>query len=232
MAKVAVVLAGSGVYDGSEIQEAVLTLLRLDEKGADVTVFAPKTKQMHVINHLTSRPVKENRNVLVESARITRGAVKPLSEATARFDALVIPGGFGAAKNLCNFAVKGAACTVNKDLEKLILAYHKAKKPVAAFCIAPVILARVLGKAGIKAKVTVGKDKDPAAAAINKMGGEHVECAVDGIVIDRLNKVVSTPAYMLGPSVAPVSKGIFKAVDATLKLIEQRVPVTKKKRGK
>ncbi|MFH0881382.1 MAG: isoprenoid biosynthesis glyoxalase ElbB [bacterium] len=219
MAHVAVVLSGSGVYDGSELHEAVITLLRLSEKGAKVTIFAPDVKQMHVINHLTGKESKEKRNVLVEAARIARGAIKPLSQATARYDALILPGGFGAAKNLSNFAVKGAKCRVNRELEKLILAFHKAGKPIAPMCIAPTVVARVLGKAKIPVKLTIGND--PAtAAAIVKMGAEHVECPVDDVVIDRKNRIVSAPAYMYNASISDVAKGIRKLVDATLKMVK------------
>ncbi len=219
MAHVAVVLSGSGVYDGSEIHEAVITLLRLSEKGAKVTIFAPDVKQMHVINHLTGKESRESRKVLAEAARIARGTIKPLSKATARYDALIMPGGFGAAKNLSNFAVSGAKCRVNRDLEKLILAFHKAGKPIAPMCISPTVVARVLGKAKIRVKLTIGNDPG-TAAAINKMGAEHVECPVDDVVVDRKNKIVSAPAYMYDASIADVAKGIRKLVDTTLKMVK------------
>ena len=219
MPHIAVVLSGSGVYDGSEIHEAVITLLRLSEKGAKVTIFAPNVKQMHVIDHSTGKETKEKRNVLVEAARIARGHIKPLSQATARYDALIIPGGFGAAKNLSNFAVKGHTCRVNKDLEKLILAFHAKGKPIAPMCIAPTIVARVLGKAKIPVKLTIGNDAW-TAGMINKMGAEHVECPVNDCVVDRKNRVVSAPAYMYDASIADVAKGIRKLVDTTLKMVK------------
>lgn len=219
MAKVAVVLSGSGVYDGSELHEAVLTLLHLDETGAEITCFAPDKEQMHVINHAKGEPVEgETRNVLVEAARIARGDIKPLSEAKADdFDALVLPGGYGAAKNLCTFAVEGADCKVDPDLEKLILFFHDQGKPVAPMCIAPAAVAKVFGSRGIKVRLTIGSDPE-TADAINAMGGEHVECPVDDVVVDETHKIVSTPAYMLGPSISDVNKGIRKLVNKVMEL--------------
>lgn len=216
MAKVGVVLSGCGVYDGAEIHEATLTLLFLDQEGAEIICMAPNVDQMDVVNHIKGEAVGEKRNVLVESARIARGAIKDMKDVKAGdLDALVFPGGFGAAKNLCNFAVKGTDCTVNPEVARLIKEMHSAKKPIGFACIAPVIAAKVLGSFG--PRVTIGNDKG-TAEAIEKMGGKHVDSPVDGAVVCRQNKIVSTPAYMLGPTISKVSLGMEKFVNEVLKL--------------
>ncbi len=221
MKKVAVVLSGSGVYDGSELHEAVLTLLHLDEQGADAQCFAPDQEQMHVVDHLKGSPVKgQSRNMLVESARIARGAIKPLSELKAKnFDALILPGGFGAAKNLSTFAVDGVNCRVNEQLTKLILDFHSEQKPIAPMCIAPAVIARVLGARGIMVKLTTGDDPG-TANTLRAMGAEPVYCKVDEICVDEQHKIVSTPAYMLGTSIKQVNKGIGKLVKKVLELAQ------------
>jgi enhancing lycopene biosynthesis protein 2 len=215
--KIAVVLSGSGVYDGSEVHEATLTLLHLDRHGVDVTCFAPDKPQMHVIDHHAGEEVAgEIRNARVEAARIARGEVRPLSELEAAdFDAVVLPGGYGAAKNLCDFAVNGADCSVDPDLEAAVLDFHGAGKPVAPMCIAPAAVAKIFGKGGIRVKLTIGSDAE-TAQAIDTMGAEHVNAEVDEIVVDPDHKIVSTPAYMLGPSIAHVDRGISKLVDEVI----------------
>ncbi len=219
MAKIAVVLSGSGVYDGSELHEAVLTLLYLDEAGAEVQCFAPDINQMHVINHSKGEPAEgESRNVLTEAARIARGDIKPLSELKASdFDALVFPGGFGAAKNLCTFAVDGPECMVDDEAARSVIEFNEANKPVAPMCIAPALVAKVLGEKGIKVKLTIGNDPG-TAEAIDSMGAEHVNCSVDDCVVDESNKIVSTPAYMLGPGIKDISKGIKALVNKVMEL--------------
>jgi len=213
MTKVGVVLAGSGVMDGSEIHEATLTLYFLDRAGAEIVCMAPDVEQRDVVNHLKGEPSDETRNVLVEAARIARGNIKDIKEIKASdLDALIFPGGYGAAKNLCDFAVKGADCTVNPEVERLIKEMHEAGKPMGFICIAPVIAAKVLG-----AEVTIGNDKD-TAAAIEKMGGKHMVRNVDDIAFDEKNNVVSTPAYMLGPTISKVALGIEKLVNKVLEL--------------
>ncbi len=213
MKKVGVVLAGSGVMDGSEIHEATLTLYFLDRAGAEIVCMAPDVEQKDVVNHLKGEPSNETRNVLVEAARIARGNIKDIKEIKASdLDALIFPGGYGAAKNLCDFAIKGADCTVNPEVERLIKEMHEAGKPMGFICIAPVIAAKVLG-----AEVTIGNDKD-TAAAIEKMGGKHVVRNVDDIAVDEKNNVVSTPAYMLGPTISKVALGIEKLVNKVLEL--------------
>lgn len=199
MKKVGVVLSGSGVYDGTEIHEAVLTLLALDRAGAQAVCFAPDKPQRHVINHLSGEEAAESRNVLIESARIARGAVQPLALAeAAQLDALIVPGGFGAAKNLSNFAEAGAECWVDEDLARLTREMHKANKPIGLMCIAPALLPKLLDQ---QARLTIGNDPD-LGEVIDAMGGEPVICPVDDIVVDREHKIVTTPAYMLAPSIA------------------------------
>jgi len=222
MTRIAVVLSGSGVYDGSEIHEATLTLLHLDEAGASVQCFAPDKDQMHVIDHLQGEPVGgETRNVLVEAARIARGDIKPLDQLKAAdYDAVIFPGGYGAAKNLCTFAVDGANCTVDNEVKRVVLEFHSAGKPVAPMCIAPALVARVLGEKGVKPKLTIGSDRD-TAAALETMGAEHVECTVEEIVVDDANNLVSTPAYMLGPGIKDISKGIGKLVRTVIQRVEK-----------
>ncbi|KTC43744.1 isoprenoid biosynthesis protein [Pseudomonas fluorescens ABAC62] len=216
--KIAVILSGCGVYDGAEIHESVITLLRLDQRGAQVQCFAPDIKQMHVINHLTGEEMPESRNVLVESARIARGEVKSLKEADVEdFDALIVPGGFGAAKNLSDFATQGAECSVNPEVLALAEAFAEAGKPVGLICISPALAAKIYGP-GVTC--TIGTCAD-TAAALDKMGATHQECAVEDIVEDTQRKLVSTPAYMLGKNISEVASGINKLVDRVLELTHE-----------
>lgn len=215
--KVAVILSGCGVYDGAEIHESVITLLRLDQRGAQVQCFAPNIAQMHVINHLTGKEMPESRNVLVESARIARGEVKDIREAKAEdFDALIVPGGFGAAKNLSNFAVEGANCSVNPDVLALAEAFADACKPVGLICISP-LAAKIYGPGVV---CTIGRDAG-TAAAVEKMGGTHEECDVHDIVEDTQRKLVTTPAYMEAKSISEAAGGIYKLVDRVLELTHE-----------
>lgn len=216
MVKVGVVLSGCGVFDGAEIHEATLTLLFLDRAGADIICMAPDVDQMDVVNHMKGEAMAEKRNILIEASRIARGNIKNIKDVTsADLDALVFPGGYGAAKNLCNFAIKGVDCTVNPDVDRLIKAMHGARKPTGFICIAPVIAAKVLGFAS--PKITIGNDAG-TAQAIEKMGGKHITCSVENAVVDIENKIVTTPAYMLGPTISKVSLGIEKLVTELLKL--------------
>lgn len=217
MKQVAVVLSGCGVYDGAEIHEAVLTLLALDRAGAQAVCFAPDKAQLHVINHLSGEEMPESRNVLQESARIARGKIQALSQANAeQLDALIVPGGFGAAKNLSSFATQGAECSVDPDLSKLILEMHKRNKPMGFMCIAPTLLPKVLDQ---PLRLTIGNDPD-LGEVIDAMGGEPVICPVDDIVVDIENKVVTTPAYMLAQSIGEAAQGIDKLVSRVLDLVE------------
>lgn len=214
--KVAVILSGCGVYDGSEIYESVITLLRLDQRGASVQCFAPDIAQMHVINHLTGEPMPESRNVLVEAARLARGAIKPLTEARAEdFDALIVPGGFGAAKNLSDFAVKGSACAVQPQVLETARAFAAAGKPIGLICIAPTLAVQIFGK-GVRC--TLGSEDSEAAQALGEMGAEHIAASVEDIVVDEVHKLVTTPAYMLARSICEAATGINKLVDQVLEL--------------
>ena len=215
MKKVAVVLSGCGVFDGTEIHESVLTLLRLEQQGASYQCMAPNIDQLHVINHLKGEVAEgESRNVLVEAARIARGEIIDLATANpADYDALIIPGGFGAAKNLSNFAIKGPDCHVNTDLLAFAQAIHQANKPVGLICIAPAMTPLLFGEG---ATCTIGTDQE-TAAAIEAMGGQHTNCPVDDIVIDEQKKLITTPAYMLAGSIVEAASGINKLVDEVLK---------------
>ncbi|WP_440876283.1 isoprenoid biosynthesis glyoxalase ElbB [Thalassotalea sp. PLHSN55] len=218
MKKIAVILSGSGVYDGSEIHEAVLTLLSIEQQGAKYRCFAPNIEQYHVINHLTGEVSEnESRNVLVESARIARGDVEDLTELVVdEFDALIVPGGFGAAKNLCNFAINGQDCDINAHVLTAAQAFANAKKPAGYMCIAPAMLPLIYGQ-GIEG--TVGTDSG-VSDSISAMGMTHKDCAVDNIIVDADHKVVSTPAYMLASSIAEAATGINKLVKAVLYLCD------------
>ncbi len=215
--KIGVILSGCGVYDGSEIHEAVLTLLALDRRGAEVVACAPNVAQMHVVNHLTGEVVEgETRNVLVESARIARGNIRDIAEVKgAELDGLVIPGGFGAAKNLCDFAVRGPECTVHPEVERLVREVHGQGKPVAAVCIAPALLARILGSES--PALTIGNDPE-TAAALEKMGAKHLACPVKDRVVDEERKLITTPAYMLAQGIAEAAEGIDRTVATLLEM--------------
>lgn len=217
MKKIGVVLSGSGVYDGSEIHEAVITLLAIAREGAEAVCFAPDKSQTDVINHLTGEPMGESRNVLIEAARIARGAIQPIAQASINdLDALIVPGGFGAAKNLSSFASLGSECTVDPGLKKLVLEMHQAGKPLGFMCIAPAMLPKIFD---VPLRLTIGTDID-TAEAIEEMGAEHVPCPVDDIVVDEDNKVVTTPAYMLAHNIAEAAAGIEKLVSRVLVLTE------------
>jgi enhancing lycopene biosynthesis protein 2 len=215
--KIGVVLSGCGVRDGSEIHEAVLTLLAIDRNGAEAVCMAPDM-EVPEVNHLAMQETGAKRNVLVESARIARGNIRNIKDVKAAdLDAVIFPGGFGAAKNLCDFAVKGAAATIQPDVARLVRDMAKAKKPIGAICIAPALIAAILGKE-YAPSLTIGNDAG-TASAINQTGSKHVECPVTEFVVDRENKMVSTPAYMLATRISESAEGIEKAVKAVLDLI-------------
>ncbi len=220
MAKVGVVLSGCGVYDGSEIHEAVITLLALDRGGVEAVCMAPDI-DVPVVNHLSGEPAAgETRNVLVESARIARGNIRDIAEVKAsELDALIFPGGFGAAKNLCDFAFKGTDCTANPEVARLVREVVAAKKPLAAVCIAPALISRILGDDELAHKLTIGNDEG-TAEALTKMGTEHVECPVGNFVVDPANKLISSPAYMLAGSIREAAEGIEKTVAELLKMLD------------
>lgn len=217
MKKIGVVLSGCGVRDGSEIHEAVSALLAIDQAGCEAVCMAPNV-DFAVTDHLAMRETGERRNVLVESARIARGNIRDIKEVRATdLDAVVFPGGFGAAKNLCDFAVKGSAASVNPEVSRLLKEMVAAKKPIGVICIAPAMLAAALGKE-LAPTITIGNDAG-TAAEINKTGAIHQECPVTGFVVDKKNKIVSTPAYMLAERISQVQQGIEKCVKEVIKLI-------------
>jgi enhancing lycopene biosynthesis protein 2 len=218
MKKIAVCLSGCGFLDGAEIHESVLTLLAIDQAGAKAVCCAPDVAQAGVVNHVTHKAGEGMRNVLVESARIARGEIKNVRDMKAAdVDALIFPGGFGAAKNLCTFAGEGAKCSVNADVERFAEEILNAKKPIGAICIAPALLARIVGKRDLHPEMTIGTDQ-ATAAAINEMGARHVACEVTNMVVDERHKIVSTPAYMLGKGPAEVFEGIRKLVNEVIRL--------------
>ena len=217
MKKIGVVLSGCGVRDGSEIHEAVLTLLAIDRNGAKAVCLAPDM-ELDEVNHLRMEETGAKRNVLVEAARIARGEISDIKGiSAAELDAVVLPGGFGAAKNLCSFAAQGAKGSVQPDVLRLIREMALAKKPICAICIAPTVLALALGK-DFAPQLTIGTDRS-TAQAISATGSQHVDCAVSDCVIDKEHRIVSTPAYMLAGSISEAAEGIEKAIKATLDLI-------------
>ncbi|OAN54137.1 isoprenoid biosynthesis protein ElbB [Paramagnetospirillum marisnigri] len=214
--KFAVVLSGCGVYDGAEIHEAVLTLLAIDRQGGSYQCFAPDRDQLHVVNHLTGEATGETRNVLVEAARIARGAIKPVTAFSPEdFDALIFPGGFGAAKNLCSFAVDGPGCSVDPGVEAAVKAMAKAGKPIGALCIAPALLAKILGD-GVT--VTIGNDPG-TAEAIEAMGAKHTVAGHGGVVVDQARKLVTSPCYMLESSIGQIADGAENTVRTLIGLL-------------
>ena len=215
--KVGVILSGCGVFDGAEIHESVITMLALDRAGAEMVICAPDVEQMHVVNHHTGEVAEgESRNVRIEAARIARGPVADVADIKADdLDALILPGGFGAAKNLCDFAVAGADCEVNPDVAALVREVHAQGKPVAAVCIAPALLAKVLGSEG--PALTIGNDAD-TAGAMETLGATHIECPVTEFVIDRERKLITSPAYMLAQNISEAAEGIEKTVAALMEL--------------
>jgi enhancing lycopene biosynthesis protein 2 len=214
--KIGVILSGCGVYDGSEIHEAVFTLLAIDTNGAEAVCMAPDMALAEV-NHLSGEATGATRNVLVESARIARGKIRNIAEVTAGdLDAVILPGGFGAAKNLCDFALKGAGASIQPEVARLLKEMAAAKKPIGAICIAPVVVAALLGKE-CSPEVTIGNDAG-TAAAISATGSKHVDCPVTEFVVDRKNRIVSTPAYMLAGRIGEAYEGITKTVKAVIDL--------------
>lgn len=212
MKNFAVILAGCGVFDGAEIHEAVMTLYAIAKNGATYSIFAPDVDQHHVVNHLTGKEMPEKRNVLLESARIARGKIRSLPELDVRnFDAVIFPGGFGVAKNLCNFAFKGADCEVNAEVKKVIKETVSLRKPLGALCISPVLLAAVLGEV----EITLGSDGS-SAQAVTKMGAKHKVTTHGDVVIDEKHKIFTTPCYMLDATIVQIAQGAENIVKAML----------------
>lgn len=214
--KFAVVLSGCGYLDGSEIHESIMTLLAIKQSGGEYQCFAPDIKQHHVVDHISGREEPESRNVLKEAARIARGNIKPLAAfKAAEFDALVFPGGYGAAKNLSSFAFEGADCKVNKDAEKAIRAMHQSGKPIGVLCISPVLIAKTLGEV----KLTVGQDED-VNKLLGTLGATMVNTSHGEVVVDAKNRVVSTPCYMLESSIDQIYDGARNLIKAVNDLIK------------
>jgi enhancing lycopene biosynthesis protein 2 len=220
--RVGVLLSGCGVYDGSEIHESVITLLALDRADAEAVCMAPNSEQLHVVDHKTGEPTGETRNVLVEAARIARGAIRDLAQVSAGdLDALILPGGFGAAKNLCDFSVAGARAKVHPEVRRILSDMLAAKKPIGVICIAPAVLAAVLRDADGGGELTIGNDAE-TAAALEAMGSTHLPRGVRETCIDRRRGVVSTPAYMLAGRISEAADGIEKLVGEVLELARAR----------
>lgn len=214
--KIAVILSGCGNKDGAEIHESVMTLWAIHKHGAEYQCFAPDIEQHHVLNFITNQEMDEKRNVLVESARIARGEIMDLQTYKADdYDALVMPGGLGAAKNLSTFAFDGPHCSVNEDVEKAILDTAEQGKPIGALCIAPAVIAKILGDV----MVTIGSDPG-TEAAIAKMGSRHQQTTHGEIVVDRENKIVTTPCYMLNARVDQIGEGADNLVKAVLEMVK------------
>ena len=217
--KIGVLLSGCGVMDGSEIHEATLTLYFLDKQDAEIVCMAPNKDQFDVVNHLTSSPAGEKRNVLQEAGRIARGKILDLKTVRADdIDAVIIPGGFGAAKNLCTFAKDGADCKVDQEVGRLLKDLYQKKKPIGALCIAPAVIAGLFGSE-LAPEITIGSD--PAtAAALEKMGARHQKAKVDEIVVDSKNRIVTTPCYMLAQSIKEVGAGVEKLVAKIMEMAD------------
>ena len=212
MKKFAIILSGCGVYDGSEIHESTMVMLAIKKSGFDFELFAPNKEQYHVVNHLTGEVTNEKRNVLVESARIARGNVKDLKLLQAKdFDILILPGGFGAAKNLSTYAIDGEKMSVDNEVERVILDFYKSRKPIGAMCIAPVIIAKLIPDS----IVTIGQDSK-TAQDIYTFGAKHKNSNKTEVVIDYENKIVTTPCYMLESNIAEIYDGAYNLVSALL----------------
>lgn len=215
MKKFAVVLSGCGVYDGAEIHEATLSLLAIARQGGSYQVFAPNTDQHHVINHLTGEEMDETRNVMVESARIARGNVIDLKAYNpGEFDGLLLPGGFGAAKNLSSWAFDAADASVLPEVENAVVGTIQQQKPVGALCIAPVILAKTLGEV----RLTIGQDAG-TAEAVESLGATHVTTTHGEVVVDEEHKLITTPCYMLDATIDQIADG----ADAVVKAMMERM---------
>lgn len=215
--KFAVILSGCGVFDGSEIHEATLTMYSIAKAGGEYQIFAPDIKQHHVVNHITGEEMSETRNVMVEAARIARGNIKALSElVVSDFDAIIFPGGFGAAKNLSTFAFEGENLSVNADVERVIKVTIESKKPLGALCISPIILAKMLNDA----KITLGTENDPAAIAAKNMGADYIATKHGEVVIDEKYKIVTSPCYMLDANIAQIGQGAENVIATMMNMLE------------
>ena len=216
MKNIAVILSGCGFLDGAEITEAISTLIAIGQQGAEYRVFAPN-KDVEETNHLTKKPTGQKRNALQEAARIARGDIQPLEQLQAKdFDALAFPGGFGAALHLCNFAEKGSGGQIDPQVARVIKEFSDSHKPIAAICISPAIMALALGSKGVN--LTIGNDAG-TASELEKTGAKHQNCAVEKYVVDRSNKVITTPAYMYGKAKPhQIFEGVSGAIRELIKM--------------
>jgi enhancing lycopene biosynthesis protein 2 len=225
--KIGVLLSGNGVFDGSEIQEAVFTLLAIDELSGEAVCMAPDIDQHHVLNHISGEEMPEKRNVLIESARIARGNIKNLALVKAvELDALVLPGGFGAAKNLTKWAFSGPDGEILPDVKRLINEMVIAGKPVCGLCMGPTVIAKALEGTSIHADLTIGTTEEPSpyeieaiSAGINKTGSNAVMKKVTEIMVDSRNKIVTAPCYMMEASISEIRKNVQMAIEATVSLL-------------
>jgi enhancing lycopene biosynthesis protein 2 len=209
--RIGVILSGCGVQDGAEIHESVLALLALDRAGAEAICMAPDREQAEVVDHRTGKTVEAKRGVLEESARIARGKIRDMADVDPdSLDGVLLPGGYGAAKNLCTFAKDGAECTVDPQVRRLLTGMQRAGKPIAALCIAPAILAALFGRELVP-ELTIGTDAG-TAQALEAMGARHKKAAVTEVVVDRRHKIVTTPCYMTATRISEVAEGAEKAV--------------------
>lgn len=215
MKKFAVILCGSGSMDGSEIHEATMALLAIDKHGHSYTIFAPDDDQYEVINHITNEVMNEKRNMLIEAARIARGKILPLTEFDAtQFDALIFPGGNGAAKNLFTYGLHGTKMTIRKDIAEVIRAMHQNKKPIGAMCIAPILIAKVLGEVVI----TLGAN-EKVAADVQELGATHINTQQTEVIADKQNMIFTTPCYMLSARISDIEESAYNLVGTILENI-------------
>lgn len=227
--KIGVLLSGNGVYDGSEIHESVFTLLAIDENRGEAVCFAPNIDQHHVVNHTSGEEMQETRNVLVEAARIARGAISDLAEISADgLDALVIPGGFGAAKNLTKWAFSGPDGDINDDVKRIINEFAEAKKPIVGLCMGPTVIAKALEDAGLKQHLTVGTTEeaspyeiDAISAGMEKVGAVAEMKTIREIAVDSDNRIVTAPCYMMEGSITDIRNNIKQAIDQLFEMLEE-----------
>lgn len=216
MYKIAIILSGCGVYDGSEIHETVCSMLSVEQNKGSYTLFAPDKAQAHVINHLTGEVMNESRNVLIEAARIARGKIQEISKLKeSDFDAVLLPGGYGAAKNLSNYAFEGKEMMVDTDIDRILNAFLIANKPIGALCISPVILAKLFQNI----TVTIGTDPE-TMGTIEFFGAKHIETSNEDVIVDTENKIVTGPCYMLNATISEIASNTNKVVEALISLIE------------
>lgn len=224
---IGVLLSGCGVYDGSEIHESVFTLLSIDQLGGKAVCMAPDAAQHHVVNHITGEEMSESRNVLTEAARIARGDIRNLADVTADdLDALVIPGGFGAAKNLTTWAFSGPDGTIDQEVRRIINEVHDAGKPIVGLCMGPTVIAKALEGSGVKAHLTVGTTEEASPyeiAAISqgmeKTGAVAEMRTVREVAVDEGNRIITAPCYMMEAGISEVRANIHMAMEELFRML-------------